>query len=887
MQEKIKRFFRSNALWLVVTQALIIFVALVNKFPEGFVFSGADILQYFNFTKIIPALSYTWTEGIFLQFFAQNLYYVPLWVISTILHLSPSTQSIFYYVVFLSGSFWSFFYSTSFYLTGEQKMSVRHRIVFSVVYTFNLYTFYNFYYTWGYSPFLFLYVVIPVIFGASYRFFSAKEGIDYRALSVLGVFFFISNIANGNLPFFISLNIFLALFVALVFCVGSPRVKAVAYFKRLVIYYAVFFFAVCYSVLPQVREMINIIRYFKNTQSFFDLKSWLLWQAVRFPHPFFLVNDITQYVEKISPLFLFSLALFVFIIILLIFNKHRGQKILPVYFVLLLAALFLLNKGVGIIGEDTTLKIFGNTLLSSLRSSDKILVFFPFFLVTIAFLLFQGNAQAKKNRYFLCGYLIASFISVYPFFIGGIQTKYSLAFNTRKHENYTNAQYAYIHKIPDEYYRLAGWINEKQEQSVIFNTPYNVMNSLGWVNYTKWQVVGVDLTTQIFNKQIITMNTPFLSFGTFNYGGVWGQQSLEASRWIYPFARFLNAQYFVYHRDVDPSYIAQTEAKVKYAEKNKLLLPIDKNDYFDVYKIADAFFFPILYTPQDALVTKEDIKALPALLSGDKHLPSSIYFSYQNPNKDSALEAVSSYVSSGAPVVEFKKINPVKYRVRIHGAVGRFPLILSDSFNPDWKVYVANHAATSGAHNTDQQLSLDAMRSTYKTLDGNQDDQASVEDVEKGMENGWISTVGDGGVKEITHTKWENNVQKETYREQYRIAFISKNRHGSIQNNNLPPGSVFETWFQKPVVSNEDHLMVNGYANSWFLDTEAICQTSGACKKNENGTKDIELMVEFWPQRLYYAGLVISGLTFFLGLGLLTVMRLKKKERTADESIYE
>jgi len=77
----------------------------------------------------------------------------------------------------------------------------------------------------------------------------------------------------------------------------------------------------------------------------------------------------------------------------------------------------------------------------------------------------------------------------------------------------------------------------------------------------------------------------------------------------------------------------------------------------------------------------------------------------------------------------------------------------------------------------------------------------------------------------------------------------------------------WETWLAGKInrnvlqIPDENHLTVNGYANSWIIDPDEICKNEGFCRKNGDGSYDMELIVEFWPQRLFYIGLGISGLT--------------------------
>jgi len=217
------------------------------------------------------------------------------------------------------------------------------------------------------------------------------------------------------------------------------------------------------------------------------------------------------------------------------------------------------------------------------------------------------------------------------------------------------------------------------------------------------------------------------------------------------------------------------------------------------------------------------------------------------------------------PLLEFKKINSTKYRVVVHGAIGEFPLVLSESFHNGWKTYLSNLVPSSSNQITN-----------YKILDGNVEDQASDEDLKEYIGNGWISTLGDGKEKEINHQKWSGKQEKPDYTEKYNVDFISKNFQNTIQNDNLRNGSIFETLFKKPM-SDDSHYQVDTYSNVWTIDTNKTCGPDSLineaettkCIKNSDGSYDFEVVIEFWPQRLFYLGLIISSTTF---IGLLTFM---------------
>ena len=229
--------------------------------------------------------------------------------------------------------------------------------------------------------------------------------------------------------------------------------------------------------------------------------------------------------------------------------------------------------------------------------------------------------------------------------------------------------------------------------------------------------------------------------------------------------------------------------------------------------------------------------------------------------------------------MEFKNINPTKYRVIVHHAKGLIPLVFSQSYHEGWKIYLStlsNHKS-----NFNNQVP------NYNILSGNGEDQVSPEELQQFINHGFISTLGNGKEKTINHLKWDSSrniwLGKEVsdHVEKYTIDFISKNFQGTIQNNNLPDGMFWETWFKKPIENNKNHLMVNGYANSWLIDTNKICSNSIKCTKNSDGSYDFEVIVEFWPQRLYYLGLGISLLTLF-GSTIYLLYGFSKRKNTHE-----
>ena len=99
-------------------------------------------------------------------------------------------------------------------------------------------------------------------------------------------------------------------------------------------------------------------------------------------------------------------------------------------------------------------------------------------------------------------------------------------------------------------------------------------------------------------------------------------------------------------------------------------------------------------------------------------------------------------------------------------------------------------------------------------------------------------------------------------------------------------------WVKSNRVSDDQHFELNGFLNGWFVDTARLCQVeslkvhkvensglNSACVLNEDGSYDIEMVIEFFPQRWFYLGLLISGTTFIGCIGFLGWDFVRRRRR--------
>ena len=149
------------------------------------------------------------------------------------------------------------------------------------------------------------------------------------------------------------------------------------------------------------------------------------------------------------------------------------------------------------------------------------------------------------------------------------------------------------------------------------------------------------------------------------------------------------------------------------------------------------------------------------------------------------------------PQITFQKVNPTKYVLEIANARQPYFLVFSESFHRGWKVYT-NKAPTFA--------------------------KASV-----GKQNSNVIASYFGG--EINEVKEESGWFDKKF---------------------------YETWGKK-ALPDDQHLLMNGYANSWYLTPEEA--------ENQG---NYQIIIEYWPQRLFYLGaaLTLAVMLGSLGMGI-------------------
>ena len=124
-------------------------------------------------------------------------------------------------------------------------------------------------------------------------------------------------------------------------------------------------------------------------------------------------------------------------------------------------------------------------------------------------------------------------------------------------------------------------------------------------------------------------------------------------------------------------------------------------------------------------------------------------------------------------------------------------------------------------------------------------------------------------------------VMSEQYHEKWQAQFY----------NNKIDGSLERLWpFTHPDrIADEQHFAYMTFLNGWYVDIERYCDQEDRCRRNNDGSYDIELVVEFASQKWFYIGAIISESTaVILLLCLSSHFIIRKKEmQLIRESKYE
>lgn len=465
------------------------------------------------------------------------------------------------------------------------------------------------------------------------------------------------------------------------------------------------------------------------------------------------------------------------------------------YFILYFLAVFyvVFSKGAnppfGILYEF----ILKLPILAFLRTTAGLVVFAGIFYSLIIGLLFgELFAHNQRREASVALMLLLIFLWGYPIWTG--KYFYNFLDSTAKYPTYGIV-------IPEAYFEAAKAIAKNDLDAKI-----DVYPSQDGYQYNSWGYYGI-----VYYPWL--MKQPVINFPKKTTEGK--EQSM------------VNVRYFLYDK---------TAAHQEYERYSiPTTTPVYASKYLDLFELPVSSFIPHIYVSSKNIITSK----VPASYLNDQEKKELMGY-FQPMDSPEVLLTIPKIILD-KPMVEFKKINPTKYRVRLHRAVGRFPIIFEENFHPLWNLYIGRYPSIK-AVGQNVRISTTSSQDNYR---------ATQSDVVTYQKNSAISVSG--------------------------VKYISKNFHGSIQNDNLDTGTFLETLTLTH--TNAKHVKANGYFNSWLIDSRLLCENNNKCIKNLDGTYEIELVIEFGPQRAVDISSMLSLITLLSYSGYIALPYFKQRLR--------
>lgn len=821
-------------------------IAFLNKFPKAYLYSYSDFFQLSNFHDTLKWFSNAFVDS---REGSVNFLYVPFYysLLGFIQNLvGRQSMSVFYCLFFLLGSFCSFYIAALFFGLNRKKDNITI-VIFSFLYAVNTYSVLRFELP---SIYFIPYIFIPLLFASIHAYF-LEPRVLHRHLLWCAIFMLISTVCWAGPPFFVAYSIFIFVYIILLFILFK-KYSLFTFLKKCILYCFIFLSSFAMYLFTWPAILLGYSSGIRQGSYDVNMHDWVYSQSLTMLDVFTFRNRLVGLVNLNHSYFVLfnAVSLFIFILFIggfLFIKNNRFKKTYIIFGLMILVAIFFLNKGSGLPWETAVHHIFiTNIILSSLRSFDKILIFLPFLLL-MPICLYSSDKKYKLVPILL---LFLTLIVSWPFIHGDLYKKH---YGPENGKNYLSGMHSSLVKIPQQYFDLAGSINRQKQDFRIISIPWSLENAdlKGWLISPKWKVKSVNPFTQYLDHPLVQMNDP-TSFRVWNYGKEWNDQAESESIWLMPFLGLLNVKYLIFQKDVPEIFVKKAAPKMDYYRKKSFIKLLFSNDYFDFYEISDIFYLPHLYIP-DRSNYINDLGGLPlALVSG--------FSGNKTVVLESDLQSIPAQLfTNNRVVIEYKKINPAKYKVKFHNINKSFPFVFSESFHSSWKVYPVRYAEQRGGN-----------IEKYSIFEQNSAEQASKDDLRAYIDKGWVSELGGCALKAKKRFTWLSFNLEKCYYDKYNFDFISKNIRNTIQNDNLSNGNFYDTLFLKPI-DDRFHQIANGYANFWLIDTGYLKDNfPEALNKNIDGSFDLETVIEFAPQRILnimriYVAIFASVILILLG----------------------
>lgn len=614
---------------------IIVYVIGINKFPAGYTILGGDVFQYINLKDFFLYYHYEW-------FSRASLFYCVFYLLD-VFGVSSTAQLSWYLGIFLLGSYLSFWFFSRRLFPDYPKILCS---AFAVFYATNVYTLFIFSQVWGFTPFMMVYLFIPIL-TSLYIDILRKSKYVIRDYFLFGLFSFLLSTSFINPAFAVVLAIYFFALTAFLFLLGTEKFKWITLRKITIVLCGVLIMNAYWilPLLPQVSggietvsnsQVVDLdIRLQKTSNAIFDTVRLLPTseQGSYFPRnfPYRSLLWMKDGVVLLSYIPFLLLLCFFFI-------RTRIQNDSKLYFVFLCTFLVYIALVARVRYPFDWFNSFFFHLpgINTLRGYDKLSIVLPFLTMSLLLITFASLWVKKYGKWL---FILVCFLFLalsLPFYLGGIQTKMSYILKNQR--SYHTASYSALVRIPKEYFSIQDRINSDSADVKISVLPFSPGSSIGRINLGDWKVNAVHFAPSMYNKRFVELNDYYIP------GWMFAQEFENTTTdptWIVDLYGLLGIKYVLFHKDAKPGSVSDFETNRSMLEAQGALLSIEENNNFILYELPDERVYPYVYiTPQGTnlenkvdgihekiveskngieslLYTKENMKRVIATVPGD------------------------------------------------------------------------------------------------------------------------------------------------------------------------------------------------------------------------------------------------------------------------------
>ncbi|OGK26079.1 hypothetical protein A2954_02760 [Candidatus Roizmanbacteria bacterium RIFCSPLOWO2_01_FULL_37_12] len=683
MRNKIETKLKPVLIGIIVFLSIIVTITNLG-FKKNFVGDDAGVASLFAKTFVNLSF-YTWDNlsapGKLNVTSILSLLWSSFILTLSKLGLDVNLISRLSYFIFFSFSGTGMFYLVTLLLK-IQKISLRKNLIYYAAFVSSLLYMFNHYSMWLASfpiiPYHSSYILLPWIISLFIYNLQVKiTFVTVFAFSLLTLLLFSGNPSN-------TLSILFFLIAYFMFIVKELKRSSVIF-----VISSIFFVLLLTSFIyiPVLASKSNPYGYVGSSQdqlgslflnstftafyNLFRMAGVPTWQNTPFYN---LYNQNTFFI-----LMGFFIPFIVIVSYLIPTSFHK----LKTFFLALIIFTFFLTAGVNEPFNNLFLLIFNN--LPYFEMYRAIYPKFAYYIVlsySVLIGIFIVDLHLWKNhwnkyKYFIIFIPLLIILYNFPFFVGKIPNK------------------DYLSKIPEEYLLAYKYLDAGSSDFKILSLPPAPNGSgllLGW-NENKY--VGPHPDRFFFNYPVLD-SFWFIGNGFKNLDNGDSWQGTKFEKYFleaFNVLKYLNIKYLVVHKDFVENYIFQpnnVNVKITGKLKSRTLIAllksvkglelIEDNIYFNLYRMPEKDILARFYIPEKLITSQNQFGALFNKSSKNKNTDIAIL---SRPFSNLELAA-----STSVPKVNFLKINPTKYRVKLKNIDRPFLLVFSETFSPHWNATI-------------------------------------------------------------------------------------------------------------------------------------------------------------------------------------------------------